>query len=53
MVSLAGDPVTIDAPYMFEDSGITKSETNIIIVTVQTGQTSPDVMKMYRQQISP
>ena len=24
MVSLAGDPVTIDAPYMFEDSGINK-----------------------------
>lgn len=53
MVSLAGDPVTIDAPYMFEDSGTTNWRQNIIIVTVQTGQTSPDVMKMYRQQISP
>ena len=38
MISLACDPVEIDAPFLFEDSGIIRLVTLTIILTVQTGR---------------
>lgn len=46
MTSVDGDAKTIDAPFMFEDSGITKSEISIITVTAQTGPEALTVLPL-------